>query len=278
MQMPEWIETAERWLGRIHLAAWIIGAVIGVAASIGTVIAGITQLLPPWWVIPAGLVTLSLPIFAADRIQVIRERQHPIEEDTKTPIAFPYRSTFITIFLSIIIGLPIVTYIVGYPERPTPTYNDARIAKIEETLTAVSRLSMLQAWVRRLDESVPSRIAWFEMVKKVENQYLHPEIYDLNSMAGRTDAPSTKLQTVIARVTEVSLACYPKKDTTEIWPTIPDERLDYPVPDEPGGSPDQLRRVRRLYHQSNDADRFIQNLRNSIIQEINDLSTKLAKP
>jgi hypothetical protein len=103
----EWLSPVERWLGRIHLYVWIIGGIIGIAAQGATVTAGITQAIPPYWLIPACLAALALPLLIFNQAAVARERwRHLLMIDHRPHVtlrAFPKRTA--VALLAIVLGI-----------------------------------------------------------------------------------------------------------------------------------------------------------------------------
>jgi hypothetical protein len=64
----------ERWISRIRLYAWLIGAIFALA----TLVLGFSQ-APPYWAVPAALFAFALAVVAADRISVIYHRRQGTE-------------------------------------------------------------------------------------------------------------------------------------------------------------------------------------------------------
>jgi hypothetical protein len=190
MQLPKWVETVERWLGRLHLVAWIIGLIVAAFAGLGTVIAGAARLIPPWWTIPAGLLALTIPIVALNQLAAIRARRQEqaaalIPAQGRT--AFPIRSLFAGLLILLVIVLPTGAYILGYPERSAISFEDKRVPDILNRLSALEKRPLAQPGPQG-ERGIPGpldqkRDAVVDALAKMV--WLQRELDSLNSRSGQ---------------------------------------------------------------------------------------------
>lgn len=133
-------------LARFHLIFWIISLSIAAIAGVGTVIAGIVQLIPPWWTIPAGLVALTIPIVALNQILAVRSRQSgnsttALPSARTQPSSFPIRSAIVGLGAFLVIALPTSAYFLGIPKQPTSVFEDKRVPGILDRLAVLEKRS-----------------------------------------------------------------------------------------------------------------------------------------